>query len=141
MPATYQRLLKYKAVKGISRLARGSLRMMCVAGAPLDLTLKRRMEDVGIPLLNGYGMTECSPGLAGVRETRAWWERNRGALAPASNIELSTGTETGWPMARSANCMSAVSTLRGLSSRTGRTRPSRSTRRLVQHRRSGADEQ
>jgi len=44
---------------------------MCVAGAPLDLTLKRRMEDeFGIPLFNGYGIAECSPGLAGVRENR-----------------------------------------------------------------------
>ena len=33
-----------------------------------------------------------------------------GPCSRASNIELSTGTETGWPMARSANCMFAVST-------------------------------
>ena len=71
VPATYQRLLEYKAVQGISRLDRGCLRMMYVAGAPLDLTLKRRMEDeFGVPLLNAYGITECSPGLAGVREGR-----------------------------------------------------------------------
>jgi acyl-CoA synthetase (AMP-forming)/AMP-acid ligase II len=69
VPATYQRLLEYKAVNGIARLARGRLRLMCVAGAPLDLDLKRRMEEeFGIPLINGYGITECSPGLAGVRE-------------------------------------------------------------------------
>ena len=68
VPATYQRLLEHKAVKGISHLGRGQLRVMCVAGAPLDLTLKRRMEDeFGIPLLNSYGITECSPGLSGVR--------------------------------------------------------------------------
>ena len=83
VPATYQRLLEYKAVKGISRLARGSLRMMCVAGAPLDLTLKRRMEDeFGIPLLNGYGITECSPGLAGVRQTRPARDESVGPLLP-----------------------------------------------------------
>jgi len=71
VPATYQRLLEYKAVQGISRLDRGCLRMMYVAGAPLDLTLKRRMEEeFGVPLLNAYGITECSPGLAGVREGR-----------------------------------------------------------------------
>jgi acyl-CoA synthetase (AMP-forming)/AMP-acid ligase II len=68
VPATYQRLLEYKAVKGIKRLERGSLRIMCVAGAPLDLDLKKRIEDeFGIPLLNNYGITECSPGLSGVR--------------------------------------------------------------------------
>jgi long-chain acyl-CoA synthetase len=68
VPATYQRLLEYKTVRGIQRLERGSLRMMCVAGAPLDLDLKKRIEDeFGIPLLNNYGITECSPGLSGVR--------------------------------------------------------------------------
>ena len=83
VPATYQRLLEYKAVKGLSRLARGSLRMMCVAGAPLDLTLKRRMEDeFGIPLLNGYGITECSPGLAGVRESRPASDETVGPFLP-----------------------------------------------------------
>jgi acyl-CoA synthetase (AMP-forming)/AMP-acid ligase II len=83
VPATYQRLLEYKAVKGISRLARGNLRMMCVAGAPLDLTLKRRMEDeFGMALLNGYGITECSPGLAGVRESRPVTDETVGIFLP-----------------------------------------------------------
>jgi long-chain acyl-CoA synthetase len=69
VPATYQRLLEYKAVQGLERLARGKLRMMCVAGAPLDLVLKGRIEaEFGIALLNNYGITECSPGLSGVRE-------------------------------------------------------------------------
>ncbi|MBR1215654.1 AMP-binding protein [Bradyrhizobium sp. JYMT SZCCT0180] len=69
VPATYQRLLEYKTVNGIPKLARGNLRLMGVAGAPLDLDLKARVEDeFGIPLLNGYGITECSPGLAGVRD-------------------------------------------------------------------------
>ena len=68
VPATYQRLLEHKAVKGIQRLERGKLRIVCVAGAPLDLDLKKRVEDeFGIPLLNNYGITECSPGLSGVR--------------------------------------------------------------------------
>jgi long-chain acyl-CoA synthetase len=83
VPATYQRLLEYKAVNGISRLERGRLRMMCVAGAPLDLTLKRRMEDeFGIPLLNGYGITECSPGLSGVRENRPASDETVGPILP-----------------------------------------------------------
>jgi acyl-CoA synthetase (AMP-forming)/AMP-acid ligase II len=51
VPATYQRLLEHKAVKGLQRLERGRLRVMAVAGAPLDLDLKKRIEDeFGIPL-------------------------------------------------------------------------------------------
>lgn len=83
VPATYQRLLEYKAVNSIPRLARGNVRMMCVAGAPLDLTLKRRMEhEFGVPLLNGYGITECSPGLAGVRQNRPAGDETVGPMLP-----------------------------------------------------------
>ena len=54
VPATYQRLLE--------------LRRMLVAGAPLDLNLKARVEEeFGQPLFNNYGITECSPSLTGVR--------------------------------------------------------------------------
>jgi long-chain acyl-CoA synthetase len=68
VPATYQRLLEYKANAGILKLDPGGLRLISVAGAPLDVDLKSRVErELGLPLLNGYGITECSPGLAAVR--------------------------------------------------------------------------
>ena len=68
VPATYQRLLEYKAVAGIEKLPRGKLRRLAVAGAPLDVTLKSRIEaEFGLPLRNGYGITECAPAIAGVR--------------------------------------------------------------------------
>ncbi|MBR0825260.1 AMP-binding protein [Bradyrhizobium manausense] len=83
VPATYQRLLEYKSVNGIARLKRGSLRLMGVAGAPLDLSLKQRIEDeFGIPLLNAYGITECSPGLTGVREADPVSDESVGPLLP-----------------------------------------------------------
>jgi long-chain acyl-CoA synthetase len=68
VPATYQRLLEYKAVASIERLPRGKLRRLAVAGAPLDVTLKSKIEvELGLPLRNGYGITECAPAIAGVR--------------------------------------------------------------------------
>jgi acyl-CoA synthetase (AMP-forming)/AMP-acid ligase II len=68
VPATYQRLLEYKRLAGLSKLDRGALRLIAVAGAPLDLDLKSRVEqELGLSLLNGYGITECSPGISGVR--------------------------------------------------------------------------
>jgi long-chain acyl-CoA synthetase len=68
VPATYQRLLEYKRLTGLPKLDRGALRLIAVAGAPLDLDLKSRVEaELGLPLLNGYGITECSPGISGVR--------------------------------------------------------------------------
>jgi long-chain acyl-CoA synthetase len=68
VPATYQRLLEFKAVNGLAQLERGRLRRMLVAGAPLDLKLKARVEEeFGQSLFNNYGITECSPSLTGVR--------------------------------------------------------------------------
>ncbi|HXN66139.1 MAG TPA: AMP-binding protein [Bradyrhizobium sp.] len=68
VPATYQRLLEYKRLAGLPKLDRGALRLIAVAGAPLDLDLKSRVEaELELPLLNGYGITECSPGISGVR--------------------------------------------------------------------------
>ena len=53
VPATYQRLLEYKTASGMKRLERGELRYMGVAGAPLDLELKARVEnELGLPLSN-----------------------------------------------------------------------------------------
>lgn len=45
-----------------------ALRFMYVGGAPLDPTIKQQTEAAfGLPLLNGYGMTESSPTLCQVR--------------------------------------------------------------------------
>ena len=52
VPATYQRLLEYKTLSGRIALRRGRLRYLGVAGAPLDLSLKNRVEaEFGLPLL------------------------------------------------------------------------------------------
>ena len=68
VPATYQRLLEYKAAAGIEQLPRGQLRRLTVVGAPLDVALKSKIEaEFGLPLGNGYGITECAPAIAGVR--------------------------------------------------------------------------
>jgi long-chain acyl-CoA synthetase len=83
VPATYQRLLEYKTVAGVTRLDRGSLRLIAVAGAPLDLDLKSRVQrELGLSLLNGYGITECSPGISGVRIDSPRDDQAVGTLLP-----------------------------------------------------------
>jgi long-chain acyl-CoA synthetase len=93
VPATYQRLLEYKAIAGLKVLNRGSLRLIAVAGAPLDLDLKSRVEqELGLPLLNGYGITECSPGLSGVRIDAPRDDQAVGPLLPGIEARI-VGTD------------------------------------------------
>ncbi len=39
----------------------GNLEMLIVGGAPLDLTVAKGFEDLGITVIGGFGITECSP--------------------------------------------------------------------------------
>jgi acyl-CoA synthetase (AMP-forming)/AMP-acid ligase II len=99
VPATYQRLLEYKIGAGLKRFDRGSLRLIAVAGAPLDLDLKSRVElEFDLPLSNGYGTTECSPGISGVRFDAPRADQAVGTLLPG--IEARIRTIDGIPLAR-----------------------------------------
>ncbi|MBR1220643.1 AMP-binding protein [Bradyrhizobium sp. U87765 SZCCT0131] len=89
VPATYQRLLEYRRNAGLPKLARGRLRLISVAGAPLDLDLKSRVEtELGLPLLNGYGITECSPGISGVRPDSPRADHAVGTVMPGIEARL-----------------------------------------------------
>jgi long-chain acyl-CoA synthetase len=89
VPATYQRLLEYKAVAGIANLPRGRLRLLSVAGAPLDLTLKSAVEaEFGLPLLNAYGITECAPGVSSVLASAPRSDNAVGPLIPGIEARL-----------------------------------------------------
>jgi len=89
VPATYQRLLEHKRLSGLSHLNRGALRLIAVAGAPLDLDLKSRVEaELGLPLLNGYGITECSPGISGVRLDAPRNDQAVGTLLPGVEARI-----------------------------------------------------
>ena len=89
VPATYQRLLEFKAVSGLAQLERGQLRRMLVAGAPLDLKLKARVEEeFGQSLFNNYGITECSPSLTGVRVNSPRSDESVGRFLPGIEHRL-----------------------------------------------------
>ena len=66
-PAMFSILVEYARRKGIRSIAH-SLRAVSTAGAPLDPVLKSATEGLlGVPLHNGYGVTECSPTVAQTR--------------------------------------------------------------------------
>src|SRR6202011_6237831 len=92
LPATYQRMLKYRAVAGVPKLDRGRLRLLGVAGAPLDPDLKTRVEqELGLSLLNGYGITECAPGISGVRIDAPRADQAVGTLLPGIESRIVGG--------------------------------------------------
>ncbi len=89
VPAIYQKLIEYKANAGIPEFRRGSLRLISVAGAPLDIALKSRVEqELGLPLLNGYGITECAPGISGVRLDAPRGDESVGMLLPGVEARM-----------------------------------------------------
>lgn len=89
VPTTYQRLLEYKATAGLKALPRGRLRGLYVAGAPLDPTLKGAIErEFGLPLLNAYGITECAPGISGVRADAPRADTSVGPILPGIEVRL-----------------------------------------------------
>ena len=71
-----------------------------MAGAPLDLDLKSRVErELGLPLLNGYGITECSPGISGVRFDAPRADQAVGTLLPGVEAQ-NVGTTDGIPVGK-----------------------------------------
>lgn len=67
VPAMYARLLAHIRRTGAS-LEGHRLRFISAGGAPLDVALKKSVEVlIGLPLHNGYGMTEASPSMAMTR--------------------------------------------------------------------------
>lgn len=67
VPAMCARLLAHGAQEGWSPVG-SRLRYIYAGGAPLDLTLKKEVEAFfGLPLHNGYGMTESGPTISQTR--------------------------------------------------------------------------
>lgn len=65
VPSMFALLVDYARMKQIRSLPFPALRIVSSSGAPLQPALKRKVEDLlGIPLHNGYGVTECSPTIA-----------------------------------------------------------------------------
>jgi len=63
----------------------GSLRCMCIGGAPLSPEVERFLGEAQVPYAIGYGMTETSPLLAGAPPDR---QRFRAIGPPLPGIEL-----------------------------------------------------
>ncbi|WP_256330373.1 class I adenylate-forming enzyme family protein [Variovorax sp. YR216] len=85
VPTMYQRLLEAST----GEVECPNLRSIGVAGAPLDLTLKQQTEAAfGLPLHNGYGITECSPTISFTRMGDPRADTTVGPVIPGVDVRL-----------------------------------------------------
>ncbi len=68
VPQMHALLMQYVKEKGYTKLGSEKLRYVSSGGAPLDPAWKRKAQEFyGVPLQNGYGMTETTAGIAATR--------------------------------------------------------------------------
>ena len=88
-PGLYALLAEYAKSKGIARIENHSLRVIAAAGAPLDPTIKAATEALfGMPLNNGYGITECAPSISQTRLDRPRQDCSVGPAWPGVEVKL-----------------------------------------------------
>ncbi|XQM38222.1 Acyl-CoA synthetases (AMP-forming)/AMP-acid ligases II [Cupriavidus sp. H19C3] len=88
VPAMYAKAIEWSRAQGQS-LRTASLRIAQCGGAPLTATLKTSFEEAfGIPLQNGYGMTETSPTVCQTRVDAPRTDCSVGPAVPHVEIRL-----------------------------------------------------
>ncbi|MGH6989247.1 MAG: class I adenylate-forming enzyme family protein [Stellaceae bacterium] len=88
-PSFYALLAEYATGKGIHRIEDHALRIIASAGAPLDPKTKATAEALfGIPLHNGYGITEMAPTVSQTRLDRPRADCSVGPIWPGVEVKL-----------------------------------------------------
>ena len=88
VPQMYAAMIARLLAEG-ARLDAPGLRHITTGGAPLDPDLKRRVEAVfGLPMNNGYGMTETSPTIAVTRATEPRADISVGRSLPGVEVAI-----------------------------------------------------
>ena len=88
VPAIYAHLMELAQARGAA-LAAPRLRYASVGGAPLDPALKAEVEAMfGIPLQNGYGLTETSPTVSVTRHETPCADDSTGRPLPGVELRI-----------------------------------------------------
>lgn len=98
VPQMHALLMAYAADHGHGTLGSDVLRYVSSGAAPLDPAWKRKAESFyGIPLQNGYGMTESTAGVSGTRNPINDPDTSVGPPLPGVEVRLdeSVGNEPG----------------------------------------------
>ena len=73
----------------------GNLKMIICGGAPLDPTLVQGLRQFGINVLNGYGITECSPTVS-INRDRYYRDGSVGLVLPTCEVAIREPNENGY---------------------------------------------
>jgi acyl-CoA synthetase (AMP-forming)/AMP-acid ligase II len=88
-PAMYALIVKFAEAKALKSLPKSALRIISTSGAPLDLAVKVATEALfGLPLHNGYGLSECSPTIAQTRPDKPRSDCSVGPVLPGIEVRL-----------------------------------------------------
>jgi len=88
-PATFNQFLQYAKFRRVQSLRFPALRIIASSGAQLHASTKSGTESLfGMPLHNGYGVTECSPTIAQTRVEAPRSDTSIGPPFPGVEINL-----------------------------------------------------
>ncbi len=89
VPAMFHQLLEYAKFKGLASLNVPELRIISSSGAPLDPVVKIAVEKFfGMPLFNGYGVTECSPNIGQAHTDEPRKDTSVGRVFPGIEVKF-----------------------------------------------------
>jgi long-chain acyl-CoA synthetase len=92
-PAIFNQVLQYAKLRKLSSMSFPELRIITSSGAPLDPATKAGVEAIfGMPLHNGYGVTECSPTIAMTRPESPRKDTSIGQVFPGIEVKF-VGTD------------------------------------------------
>jgi long-chain acyl-CoA synthetase len=88
-PAIFTQFTQYARMRGLTSLKLPALRIIASSGAQLHASNKSAVETIfGMPLHNGYGVTECSPTIAQTRVESPRSDTSIGPPFPGVEIKL-----------------------------------------------------
>jgi long-chain acyl-CoA synthetase len=86
--------LRRTLFKSILQAFGGNLKLIVCGGAPLDATYVKGLRSFGINVLNGYGITECSP-VVSVNRNNYYRDGSVGLVLPGVDVKIEQPNEYG----------------------------------------------
>ena len=108
VPQMHALLMQYARDQGLTRLEGSPLRYVSSGAAPLDPAWKAKAEAFyGLPLQNGYGMTESTAGVSGTRNAIGDPDTSAGRPLPGVQVRIDApeGADAGEVLTRGPHVM------------------------------------